>query len=562
MTQDSTHGLQSKGEELVAAAHAGDRETARRLTSAFVFGGHIDEGIPYWERAAAAGDAFSAFTLARYRKIRGDRTAAERLYRGAAETDAGCAYGLGVLLKENADPEAARWFRRGWELGGLDCKIELGKLLAYEGRLDEAPKFLMSDVDLGDIAVFRWVELFEGIRDDFDLVAADLAAAEEEGDPEAAADALYPLSEMENHFRDYPGLLDEAEGYYRRAAALGSATALVNHAIRVEEVRTRDRWPEARELLLRAHERGYAGAAYVLGVLHEQRGDLAEAERWYTDAATAGHMSAQWNLGNLCRRQRRLDEAELWFRKAEENGDDVADQLASVTRLREEGDVPPDRDLRRLPELRERAEAGDVRAGYAYGRMLHDWGGASARHMTAWFRPAAEAGDAEAAFELGELHKELREPEARDFWHRRAAELGHHEACYVMGLLSDHHKDWQESERWYLRSAENGGGLASMFAGKLKAQRGAYAEAEPLLRQAWEKGRERPYGVEAAGYYGMVLHRLGRSAEAVPPLRTAAERWPEVRRRYDPDDLELLTRMVDPAKELAEAEAASAAGTA
>ncbi|MEV8634125.1 hypothetical protein AB0395_20940 [Streptosporangium sp. NPDC051023] len=172
---------------------------------------------------------------------------------------------------------------------------------------------------------------------------------------------------------------------------------------------------------------------------------------------------------------------------------------------------------------------------------------------------AAQAGDAEAAFRLGELHEELREPEARDHWHRRAAELGHHETCFAMGLLSDHHRDWQESERWYLRSAESGGGLAAMFAGKLKAQRGAYAEAEPLLRHAWESGREHPYGVEAAGYYGMVLHRLGRSAEAVPPLRAAAERWREVRRRYDPDDLELLARMADPAKELAEAEAAGSA---
>ncbi|MDP9861485.1 MULTISPECIES: tetratricopeptide repeat protein [Streptosporangium] len=556
MTQEPTRDPQSEGEKLVAAAHAGDRETARRLTSAFVMGGHIDEGLPHWERAAAAGDAFSAFTLARYRKIRGDRPAAERLYRSAAETDAGCAYGLGVLLRENGDPEAARWFRRGWELGDLDCKIELGKLLAREGKLDEAPKFLMSDADLGDIAVFRWVELFERIRGDFDRVDADLAAAEQEGDAEAAAEALYPLSGMERHFQDYPGLLDEAESYYRRAAALGSAPSLVDHAIRVEEVRARDRWPEARELLLRAHGQGYDGAAYVLGVLHEQRGDLAEAERWYADAAAAGHESAQWNLGNLCRRQRRLDEAELWFRRAGESGEDVADQLATVARLREEDAVPPDRDLRRLPELRRQAEAGDVRAGYAYGRMLHAWGGASARHMAAWFRPAAEVGDAEAAFRLGELHKELREPEARDHWHRRAAELGHHEACFAMGMLSHHHKDWQESERWFVRAAEDGMGLTAMFAGKLKAQRGAYAEAEPLLRHAWEKGHDRAYGVETAGYYGMVLHRLGRPSEAVPLLRIAAERWREVRRRYDPDDLELLARMVDPGKELAGAEAA------
>ncbi|MER7207830.1 hypothetical protein ABT340_12230 [Streptosporangium sp. NPDC000239] len=46
----------------------------------------------------------------------------------------------------------------------------------------------------------------------------------------------------------------------------------------------------------------------------------------------------------------------------------------------------------------------------------------------------------------------------------------------------------------------------------------------------------------------------------MPPLRVAAERRREIRRRYDPDDLELLTRMVDPAREFAEAEAALTPG--
>ncbi|WP_406000845.1 hypothetical protein [Streptomyces sp. NBC_00829] len=47
----------------------------------------VDEGMPYWERAVAAGDAFSAYTLARYRKIRGDRAGAEAAL--AAEREAG-----------------------------------------------------------------------------------------------------------------------------------------------------------------------------------------------------------------------------------------------------------------------------------------------------------------------------------------------------------------------------------------------------------------------------------------------------------------------------------------
>ena len=134
MDQDETRTIETRGEALVAAARAGDEKAARAHTDFFVLGRRVDEGIPYWQRAVEAGDAFSAYTLARYRKIRGDRAEAERLYRLAADRHSGCAYGLAVLLKENGDPEAARWFRKGWDMGRLDCKIELGRLLAAEGE--------------------------------------------------------------------------------------------------------------------------------------------------------------------------------------------------------------------------------------------------------------------------------------------------------------------------------------------------------------------------------------------------------------------------------------------
>ncbi|MET9433201.1 tetratricopeptide repeat protein [Streptomyces sp. NPDC006551] len=551
--------IQTRGEALVAAARAGDARTARRHTDFFVLGHHVDEGIPYWEQAVAAGDAFSHYTLARYRKIRGDRPAAEALYRAAADRHSGCAYGLGVLLKENGDPEAAEWFRRGWEEGrNLDCKIELGKLLAAEGRLDEAPKFLMSDIGLGDIAVFRWVKLFESIREDFDRVAAALDAAEGAGDGDAAAETLRPLFDLERHFRDYSGLTAEAAGYYRRASAL-SASVRVDHAVFLDETAGDASWPEARRLLVQAHEEGYEGAAYVLGVLHEQRGDLADAEQWYGLAAGDGHPAAQWNLGLLCKRQRRYEEAERWFREVGEDDEDVVAQLDRITAIREAG-AAPGKDLRRLPGLRERAEAGDVHASYAYGKILGDWAGAGDRHLIRWIEPAALAGDPEAAYDLAELYGSLRGPASRDHWYRRAAEAGHHDACNQMGRLSEYHRDYQEAERWYVRAADDGSPLNAMLAGRLKAQRGAYAEAEPFLRKAWEEGTGSAHGTEAAGYYGLVLHRMGRLAEAVEPLRAATARWDEdVRARYSRDDLDVLARTADPAKELAEVEAAPAA---
>ncbi|MFE5239326.1 MULTISPECIES: sel1 repeat family protein [unclassified Streptomyces] len=558
-----TEAIQARGEALVAAAHAGDDEGVRRGTDFFVFGKHIDEGIPYWEQAVAAGDAYAHYTLARYRKVRGDRPAADTLYRAVAERHSGCAYGLGVLLKEDGDPEAVEWFRRGWEdWRHLDCKIELGKLMAAEGRVDEASEFLMSDIELGDIAVYRWSQLFDSFRAAFDATAEGLEAAEAEGveeGREAAVKAVQSLFELDKHFADYPGLTSEADALYRRASAL-SARAGLYYAMFLTETGGDESWPRARDLLLRAHEDGCEQAAALLGIKHEQRGELEEAERSYLLAVDAGEEPPKWNLAMLCKRLARYEEAERWFSEFGDDND-AAQQLARIAALREGGPLAADEtDFRLLPGLRERAAAGDARAGYEYAAMLNDWNGKNARHLLRWMEPAARAGDAEAAYDVAELHAALRRFPLRDSWHRTAAEAGDHHSCHYMGWLSEHHRDYQEAERWYVRAADGGLLLDSMLAGKLKAQRGAYAEAEPFLRAAWEDGEGSSFWTEAAGYYGLVLHRLGRSEEAVEPLEEAVDRWEEdVSRRYDPDDLDLRSRMVRPDEVLEEVEAALSA---
>lgn len=560
------------GEELVAAAGNGDSETVRRRTDALVRAGHIDEAIPYWERASS--DAYAAYTLARYRKIRGDRETAERLYRAHARDDAGCAYGLAVLLQEDRASEAGEWFRRGAELGHLDCKIEAAKLLAAEGKLIEAAAFLMAGAELGDIAVFRWVREFEALRSELDWVARELAAATSvtstgDGADTAATDeaenadeadnvdeARRKLNELRPQLRNYPGLLTEFEEHYRRAAQLGNVAALADHALALDECGA---YEKARELLFRARELGYAGATYLIALFEEQRGELAAAERWYTEAANADHESAQWNLATMCLRQRRLDEAAYWFERVGLDDDDVPGKLATIQTMRGQDHSVRLESVASLPGLRARAESGDDRARFEYGAMMWSWAaGLCTRHMVEWIRPAAEAGDVEAARTMAEMYRELGQPYQRDHWWRRTAELGEAAAAVEMGMLSEHHHDWQEAERWYECSAAQGNGLAQFFAGKLKAQRGAFAEAEPLLQRAYEGGAERDYLLEATGYYGLVLHRLGRSAEAAPLLRLSADRWKEVERRYRRDDLVRLSRTPDFAAEAAAALSAAA----
>ncbi|MGZ2358340.1 sel1 repeat family protein [Streptomyces sp. 372A] len=549
----TTQDIQDRGEALVAAALAKDTKAAHRHTDFFVFGRHIDEGIPYWERAVEAGDIWSHYTLARYRKVRGDRQAADALYRAVAEFDAGCAYGLGVLLREDGNTgEAAEWFRQGWEDGRhLDCKIELGKLMAAEGRCAEASAFLMSEVELGDIAVYRWSRLFDSFEEVFDRVAEALETAEADGDGAAALAAVRELFELDRHFADYPGLAPRADELYRRGSAL-SAEAGMYYAMFLTET-GEEGWPEAVELLLQAREAGVEQAAGVLGNLCEQRGQLAEAERVHRLAVEAGDEAPKWNLGMLCMRLGRYDEAERWFREFGEDDKDAVQQLARIAVLREGGPRAADEpDYRQLPALRERAEAGEVRAGYEYADMLNDWGGKNARYLIPWLEPAARAGDPDAAYDLAQLCAKLRRFTDRDTWHRVAAEGGDHHSCHHMGWLSDHHRDYQESERWYVRAAGLGSRLDSMIAGKLMVQRKAYAEAEPYLRRAWEEGDDHDkFRTETAGYYGVALRHLDRLAEAMDLLTFAADRWREdVLPLYDPDDLDVRARMIRPEEEL------------
>ncbi|MYQ77500.1 MULTISPECIES: tetratricopeptide repeat protein [unclassified Streptomyces] len=550
----TTEHIRTRGEAMVAAALDKDGRTARRHSDFFVFGHHIDEGIPYWERAVEAGDIWAHYTLARYRKIRGDRDAAEALYRAVAESDAGSAYGLGVLLREDdRNDEAAAWLRHAWEHGRhLEAKIELGKLMAAEGRPAEASAFLMSDTGLGDIAVFRWSQLFDSFVEVFDRAAAALDTAEADGDGEAALKAVQGLFDLDEHFAAYPGLTTRADELYARGSAL-SAEAGMYHAMFLTETGDDEAWPRARDLLVRAHEAGVAKAAALLGNKCEQRGETAEAERAYLLAVEAGEEAPKWNLGMLYTRLGRYDEAERWFGGFGEDDKDAVHQLARIAVLREGGPRASDEpDYRLLPGLRERAGAGDARAGYEYANLLNDWGGKNARHLVPWMEPAARAGDAYALYDLAQLCKELRRFTDRDKWHRLSAEAGDQHSCHHMGWLSDFHHDYQESERWYARAAALGSRLDSMLAGKLMVQREAYEEAEPYLRRAWEEGSDNDaFRTETAGYYGTALRHLDRLDEAMNLLTTAAETWyDDVLSRYDADDLQLQARMIDPEAEL------------
>jgi TPR repeat protein len=572
----------------LAAAEAGQPGAARTYAELLTKQGLVDQALPWWEKAVEEGDANAARTLAIVHRDRWDFARAERWYRSAADRDGGCAFGLATLLEEAGDHAGAQeWYERGAELGSVECLTNGAVRLARRGEWDEAVRRLEEADEQGDHVAYHALDAVNRILEDLEQREADLAEAERDGDAEAAYGALEELAqgEYDEVFKNYPAAAAAAEALFARAAAVGSAKALVDQAILA--ARDDSRWPEVRALAERGHELGYSGAAYVLGVWWEHRGELREAEKWYraADASDGGHYVACVNLALLCERQLRLDEAEEWLRRTgvdEENHDPWDDTHELIVRTyrdiaeaRGKAEEPADAALReqlpellaaagadgagpeemlacadaldRLRRLPEAAEwyrrAGTPQALLALGRMLYERGGAKGRHLIPLYEPAAEAGDAEAAYEIAEIHDRAKNARSAGLWHLRAARLGHGRAAWAVAWVSQQRGgDPQFAERWYVRAAETGLSRPAYLAGKSMVRYGRHAEAEQWLRLAYEDGI-----VQASYDLGRSLRAQGRQAEAEEWLRLAVER----RHEFEPESDGLFRRRTDPRPELA-----------
>ncbi|MFG2949406.1 hypothetical protein [Streptomyces adustus] len=205
----------------------------------------------------------------------------------------------------------------------------------------------------------------------------------------------------------------------------------------------------AAEICRPAAEAGSGQAAYLLGRLSQDRGELDAAVRWYEQAAACRVPAAYNNLGTLAMLHGDADTAERWYRRAMDVGDWAAAVGLGVV-LEQRGDEAQAEELWRLAgrqgvpnaeqnlavlyerqgRLREAqelftraAEAGDVQAAVHVGFRCHEAGDQAGAKR--WWRTAADAGNSEGAFYLGLLLvREGRAEEGERLWERAAARLG------------------------------------------------------------------------------------------------------------------------------------------
>lgn len=291
--------------------------------------------------------------------------------------------------------------------------------------------------------------------------------------PDDVADARAMYVSIGRRLRE-SGRLEEAEGWFRRAADTGDSEAMSTLG---QLLRRLGRVEAAEHWYRRAAEAGNTSAMARVGYLLRQSGRLAEAAQWYRPAAAGGDMQAMNSLGDLLVQAEQAEEAERWYRRAAEVG----------------------------------SALGMANLGVLLTRSGHE------EEAESWLRRGAEAGSGEAMYHLGIVLAQSGQPEDADEWHHRAAEAGNADAQARIGYLCKREGRLAEAENWLQRAAKAGNTDAMDNLGVLLEELGRRNEAEKWYRVAADAG-----DTYAMDNLGMLLMESDRAEEAMLWHRRAA----------------------------------------
>jgi tetratricopeptide (TPR) repeat protein len=252
--------------------------------AALIDTGRAVDAVDLLLQAAAAGEPSAPDLLVRAYLDNGAwRQAADWMIPQIEQGEVRFAGRLGVALAALGDHDGAEQaFRVAIGAGEVGAANDLAILLRDQDRLGESVQVLSRAVELGDSqAGANLVELY--------LEAGDTLAAIETAEAiadENRPDTVVALADV----RTAQGLVDEAEGYYRRAGELGG---------------------------LRAHT---AYGQFLLSV----RGDAVGAEAQFREAQR--HSEPNWaaTMGGFLVEAGRPDEARWYLQHAADGGDEDA----------------------------------------------------------------------------------------------------------------------------------------------------------------------------------------------------------------------------------------------
>jgi TPR repeat protein len=216
----------------------------------------------------------------------------------------------------------------------------------------------------------------------------------------------------------------------------------------------------AREAFRRAAEAGDSRAMFNLGVLTESLGEEAEAERWLRRAAGAGQPEAAGRLGRM---------------------------LVGRGEPKEAG-----------PFLETAAEAGDAKAATLLAKVLLG----EARR---WLKQAADARDAEAAHQLGDLLFMAGDTDGASDLYTTAEGQGHAAVARNEGVLALLRGEQETAKVFLERAADGGDRRAAAFLKTMRGRAQTLAEAEESFEDVMEAAL---YPWDHA-HLGVVLEKQG-----------------------------------------------------
>ncbi len=181
------------------------------------------------------------------------------------------------------------------------------------------------------------------------------------------------------------------------------------------------------ELFEEARRGGDTKAAFSLGVLYEQQGDLRKARDLYEEARRGGYAKASYNLGLLYHQQGDLRKARDLYEEGRRGGDAKA-AFALGFLDQEQGD------LRKARDLYEEARRGGVaQAALNLGVLYRRQG--DLRKARELFEEARRGGVAKAAGALGALYQQQGDlRKARELW-EEARRGGDAEAADALTIM-------------------------------------------------------------------------------------------------------------------------------
>jgi TPR repeat protein len=374
--------LADRGDESAAAeafrpaAERGNADAAFHLGVSLAATGHEDEAVEWHQRAAAGGVVSAHINLGALLLARGDQRGAESHYRSAAEAGEplGAANLVRLLLRQGRAAEAWSWLAafdgapdvavyagesavelgeralgkeillQGMTTGSVHAAAALGLVLLEEKRIEEARSLLQAAAAAGSARALGGLSalaLQDGDRATADRLVEQLAGTDRTelvtsyaeylsaiGEPEAAERFLRLVADREPRAAVELGRLllvrradDEAAAWLDGPAAADFPDAGLLLGILEDQ---RGNTAAAERAFRRAADAGDGRAAHKLAMLRERVDDKAGAISWYERAAAAGERSAMFNLGLLFDQAQDTAVAETWFRRAHEAGHERA----------------------------------------------------------------------------------------------------------------------------------------------------------------------------------------------------------------------------------------------